>query len=498
MRERLFAAMHDPLERRRFLHPFLGDALLHRAPRRAVTRTRVLNEHFAMRRLGRRQGRQGLRRERMGGDTVDHKLDVDVVLGQVHKIVQHEFRLELLFEELRVLRAHAKRRHRTDVAENGVPHPRIVAVDELADVLIRENETEVIFAGLGEDIGERIRGKVLELVHVREEILALALRHVHTRHGRKLKPRDDHRAQEPRIVLADLALREVHDEDLPLVHDLPHVNGRTRLAEDVPYQGIRDELPDFVLDRGHRLGLQTLGIAGEFVRPERLDDRIGEVFHDPRAVRGFGEHAHDAQKRRIGILEKRQDGVVQNVLHARGPDIGPDLLEDAHHAGRDEMPELGADLFERVERDRMIEIERREIDHVVDALFGHEIEHPLREFAVRIDDRETVTGADVVDRHGLEEVALPGTGLADHVHVAPAIVGLDAEPRLLVAEIGLAEDIDLFVRELFHSEISLLRGQGRRRLPFPRFEAARPPSRSADGRWSPALRYSERKPFGSS
>src|SRR3989344_115292 len=84
-----------------------------------------------------------------------------------------------------------------------------------------------------------------------------------TRHGRKLKPRDDHRAQKPRIVLADLALREVHDEDLPLVHDLPHVNGRTRLAEDVPYQGIRDELPDFVLDRGHRLGLQTLGIAGE-------------------------------------------------------------------------------------------------------------------------------------------------------------------------------------------------------------------------------------------
>src|SRR3989344_1603158 len=107
MRERLFAAMHDPLERRRFLHPFLGDALLHRAPRRAVTRTRVLNEHFAMRRLGRRQGRQGLRRERMGGDAVDHKLDVDVVFGQIYKIVQHEFRLELLFEELRVLRAHA-------------------------------------------------------------------------------------------------------------------------------------------------------------------------------------------------------------------------------------------------------------------------------------------------------------------------------------------------------------------------------------------------------
>src|SRR5207245_1738031 len=75
-------------------------------------------------------------------------------------------------------------------------------------------------------------------------------------HGRLLERRHEESAQERGGILADAPLAEVDEQDLALVHHLPQIQRRARLTEDIAQERVADELADFVVDWGHRLGLQ--------------------------------------------------------------------------------------------------------------------------------------------------------------------------------------------------------------------------------------------------
>ena len=104
------------------------------------------------------------------------------------------------------------------------------------------------------------------------------------------------------------------------------------------------------------------------------------------------------------------------------------------------MPEFGAHLLHRIERDRILHVRRIKIDHVVQALFGNEVQKFLGGFAVRVEERDAASGLDVRDRHVLEERRLSDAGLSHHVYVAAAIVKFDAKLLVGVAAIIVKPD----------------------------------------------------------
>ena len=126
-----------------------------------------------------------------------------------------------------------------------------------------------------------------------------------------------------------------------------------RLAEDISDERIGDELSYFVLDGRRSFGLKFLIPFSEFIDPKSVDDRVLEIIHDYLAVFGIIEHAHDSEKIRSRGLQKSQQRVVQDIFHAAGPGIHPDLLENAHDAGSDQMTEFRTHLLERIECHRI-------------------------------------------------------------------------------------------------------------------------------------------------
>lgn len=92
-----------------------------------------------------------------------------------------------------------------------------------------------------------------------------------------------------------------------------------KLAEDVPDWGIREKAPDLVLNRGDRLLPEGLGIARVLFRPEVADDRVADASNDAFPEELIREHARDREERRLVVVEKRKDRVVQDVLEPRPP-----------------------------------------------------------------------------------------------------------------------------------------------------------------------------------
>ena len=69
-------------------------------------------------------GLQGRRAKGSARSPIDHELEIDVVVGQVHQIVRHEHWLKLAREDVRVVSADTERDERADIAEHGMPNRR--------------------------------------------------------------------------------------------------------------------------------------------------------------------------------------------------------------------------------------------------------------------------------------------------------------------------------------------------------------------------------------
>src|SRR5690606_9413680 len=157
-------------------------------------------------------------------------------------------------EQFCILGADGEAQQVARVAEDGGSY----LLRHLGDVLVSQCQVEPVLARLGENLDEARGGEVLELVDVEEEVAPLGFRKVSTVHGGQLQPGNQHGAQERRVVLTQLALRDVDQQDLSPVHNPLDVNRAPAGVGYPPHQGRRDELTDFVENRRNRLSALAL------------------------------------------------------------------------------------------------------------------------------------------------------------------------------------------------------------------------------------------------
>ena len=126
-----------------------------------------------------------------------------------------------------------------------------------------------------------IGAEVVELVDVEVKVAAFGFRKARAFHGDTLKARHQERAQEVRLVLADLALTELGNEHLAGVHDLGKIDRRSPLRR--AYYGWRAavRIAPTLFCRGEAASARKRSLQlAEFELPELPHLRIGDVLHD--------------------------------------------------------------------------------------------------------------------------------------------------------------------------------------------------------------------------
>ena len=91
------------------------------------------------------------------------------VLSGIHEVIRREVVSEFAGDHFAVGVADAEGEQGADVAKHGLADGE----RELVDVLMREREAERVFAGLGEDRREGVRGEVMKFVDEEEKVSAL-------------------------------------------------------------------------------------------------------------------------------------------------------------------------------------------------------------------------------------------------------------------------------------------------------------------------------------
>ena len=86
----------------------------------------------------------------------------------------------------------------------------------------------------------------MKLVDEKVERDALVFGYARPLHCGRLKPRYEEGAEDVGRVGAELAFREISDEDVASVHDVSEVERAAGLAEDVSERWVCSELTDFV------------------------------------------------------------------------------------------------------------------------------------------------------------------------------------------------------------------------------------------------------------
>lgn len=114
-----------------------------------------------------------------------------LVAWQIDELTLVELLAELAVEVLGIGEADTEGDEGSDVAEDSFAH----GGGELGDVLMAQGEIEPVFAGLGQDGGEALRGEVLKLIDEEIEVAPLMLRLAIAGHGGELELRDEQGAE---------------------------------------------------------------------------------------------------------------------------------------------------------------------------------------------------------------------------------------------------------------------------------------------------------------
>jgi hypothetical protein len=351
------------------------------------------------------------------------------VVGQVDDVERREDRKELLGEDLGVAVPEPEGDRRSHVAEDGVLNLAI----ELSEVLMREHQPHAVLAQFREHGRERERREVVELVEVHEEVGALILRTVGAAKGRPADACHEESAQESGAVAANTPLGEIHQEDLALVHDGAQVD-RLFVGEHPTENRVREEGANLVLDRCDGLRAQVVRVPFVLFDPESSYLGIPHLSEKRAAERLVGKERGKIGERGTGLIEECEERVAQNVLKAGSPRVLPLALEDVEEGGGRERPPRDGYLCERVEPKREIRVRRIEEDHAPQTLYGYRSGDLVKEITMGIEQGAPVSEREILLKEGLDEGGLARAGLANDIHVGPAVGALDTEDLSPVVE----------------------------------------------------------------
>jgi hypothetical protein len=109
-----------------------------------------------------------------------------------------------------------------------------------------------------------------------------------------------------------------------------------------------------------------------------------------------------------GVLARneRRDAMKKEVLKARAPAVGPQMLERGDNAGSGQRPALGRDSGRGVEADRLLGLAGVEVTHVINASAWDGVENVCGKIAVRVNDGDAFSRIDVVHGEIEQERAL--------------------------------------------------------------------------------------------
>ncbi len=139
-------------------------------------------------------------------------------------------------------------------------------------------------------------------------------------------------AKDARTILAKLALREIHEEDVAAVHNPPKAKVHLRGHQDAPDGRIGEQRAELVLNRRNHFELVAVGVPLELHLPEGAHRLIPNVGGNALAKRFIGVEPQDVRKRRAVTLKQRVKGIAQHMLHAHAPSVRPELAEGLKQA----------------------------------------------------------------------------------------------------------------------------------------------------------------------
>lgn len=254
--------------------------------------------------------------------------DESLVSWQIDELARVKLLAEFAVQVFGISKADAEGDEGAHIAKDGLPH----SGGELGDVLVAQGEVEAVFPRLGQDGGEALGGKVLELIYKEIKVPTLMLRLAIASHGGELELGDEQGAKEVGLVVADLALGQVGDEDTAFIHDKGDAHLAAHLTDDVANDGGEEQLACFVLDGSDSLAHEARLPSLVFVFPEIPQEGIVDLVDHPAAIGLVCEQAVEPQKGGVWAMRQGCDGVVQDVFQPWPPTVLPKALERTHNA----------------------------------------------------------------------------------------------------------------------------------------------------------------------
>jgi hypothetical protein len=98
----------------------------------------------------------------------------------------------------------------------------------------------------------------------------------------------------------------------------------------------------------------------------------------------------------------------------------------------------------------MVRIGRVKIHDIIDTFAWNSFENLFYQFAVWVDNADTLPLVDVLNDHVFEQHGLTGTGFTEHIHVLAAVFSFDAENLISTSEVRLREVRYVFVEWKIH------------------------------------------------
>src|SRR5207302_9369853 len=117
------------------------------------------------------------------------------------------------------------------------------------------------------------------------------------------------------------------------------------------------------------------------------------------------------------LFEEKEERAPEDVFEADTPSIVKDFLQSLDNPVCGKRAPERSDALQWIEHEGLIGVGHVQVNEIVLAGLRHPVVEALGKVAVRIEERESVSGKQVLPDHAFEEGRLAGAGFPDHVDV---------------------------------------------------------------------------------